>query len=551
MIETIRVIVDNKNYKVSKDTTLLELASEFQKNFKYPIILARVNGHIKELANKVTADSKIEFLDLTSQEGNRTHISGLTYVLVYAIKKLYGRNANAIILHSLDKGIYIETNFELNANKIKAIKDKMNSIIKSAMPITRVTVERFEAIKYFKDIKDYVKVGIMTYNTNSYVTLYRLGNYYNYFYNYMPPSTDKLASFDLTYIDDKGFMLRFPTVYINDKIKPYKHHSGMFEVFNDYRKWSKIMKLENSVDLNKIVSEGKINDIIRIDETLQNNKLLEVARNINEHKNKIKVVLIAGPSSSGKTTTSIKLCTFLQSFGLNPKVLGMDDYFVDRENNPKDKDGNYDYECLEAIDIKLFNDQVEKLLSNKEILTPTYNFITGKKEFKNKMKLQNNDILIIEGIHAIDTHILDNIERNKKFKIYISALTELNIDDHNRVSTTDHRLLRRIIRDNRTRGYDVETTIKNWTSVRNGEEKYIFPYQDEADVTLNSALIYEMGVLKTYVEPLLYSVQDTSPYYEEAKRLIRFLQMFFPIPSDAIPQDSVLREFIGNGCFHD
>lgn len=551
MIETIRVIVDNKNYKVSKDTTLLELASEFQKNFKYPIILARVNGHIKELANKVTADSKIEFLDLTSQEGNRTHISGLTYVLVYAIKKLYGRNANAIILHSLDKGIYIETNFELNANKIKAIKDKMNSIIKSAMPITRVTVERFEAIKYFKDIKDYVKVGIMTYNTNSYVTLYRLGNYYNYFYNYMPPSTDKLASFDLTYIDDKGFMLRFPTVYINDKIKPYKHHSGMFEVFNDYRKWSKIMKLENSVDLNKIVSEGKINDIIRIDETLQNNKLLEVARNINEHKNKIKVVLIAGPSSSGKTTTSIKLCTFLQSFGLNPKVLGMDDYFVDRENNPKDKDGNYDYECLEAIDIKLFNEQVEKLLSNKEILTPTYNFITGKKEFKNKMKLQNNDILIIEGIHAIDTHILDNIERNKKFKIYISALTELNIDDHNRVSTTDHRLLRRIIRDNRTRGYDVETTIKNWASVRNGEEKYIFPYQDEADVTLNSALIYEMGVLKTYVEPLLYSVQDTSPYYEEAKRLIRFLQMFFPIPSDAIPQDSVLREFIGNGCFHD
>ncbi len=551
MMETIKVIIDNKNYKISKDTTLLELSSEFQKNFKYPIILAKVNGHIRELTTKVTADSKIEFLDLTSKEGNRTHISGLTYVLIYAIKKLYGKNANAIILHSLDKGIYIETNFDLTASKIKAIKDKMNSIIKSAMPITKVTVERFEAIKYFKDIKDYVKVGIMTYNTNSYVTLYRLGNYYNYFYNYMPPSTDKIASFDLTYIDDKGFMLRFPTIYINDKIKPYKHHPGMFEVFNDYRKWSKIMGLESSVDLNRIVSEGKVNDLIRIDETLQNNKLLEVARSINDHKNKIKVVLIAGPSSSGKTTTSIKLRTFLQSFGLNPKVLGMDDYFVDRENNPKDKDGNYDYECLEAIDIKLFNDQVEKLLANKEILTPTYNFITGKKEFKNKMKLQNNDILIIEGIHAIDTHILDNIERSKKFKIYISALTELNIDDHNRISTTDHRLLRRIIRDNRTRGYDVETTIKNWASVRNGEEKYIFPYQDEADVTLNSALIYEMGVLKAYVEPLLYSVQDTSPYYEETKRLIRFLQMFFPIPSDAIPQDSVLREFIGNSCFHD
>lgn len=551
MIETIKVTIGNKNYKVSKETTLLELATQFQDNFKYPIILAKVNGYLKELTEKVGDSSKIEFLDLTSREGNRTHISGLTYILIYAIKTLYGKNANAIILHSLDKGIYIETNFTLTANKVKEIKEKMKAIIETAMPITKVTVERFEAIKYFKDIKDLVKVGVMTYNTNSYVTLYRLGNYYNYFYNFMPPSTDRLSSFDLTYINDKGFILQFPTVYMNDKIKPYKHHPGMFEVFNDYRKWSQIMKIETSVDLNRIVSEGNINDLIRIDETLKNNKLLEIARTINEHKNKVKVILIAGPSSSGKTTTSIKLCTFLKSFGLNPKVLGMDDYFVDRENNPKDENGNYDYECLEAIDIKLFNDQVAKLLENKEVLTPTYNFITGKKEYKNKVKLQNNDILIIEGIHAIDPHILDNIERNKKFKIYISALTELNIDDHNRISTTDHRLLRRIVRDNRTRGYNVETTIKSWDSVRKGEEKYIFPYQDEADVTLNSALIYEMGVLKTYVEPLLYSVESTSPYYEEAKRLIRFLQMFFPIPSDAIPQDSVLREFIGNGCFHD
>lgn len=551
MIETLEIKVNGHKYQVSKGVTLEELASQFQKEYRYPIILAKVNNILKELTSEITNPANIEFLDLTSREGNRTHISGLTYVLIYAIKKLYGKNADALVQHSLDKGIYIETNFKLTSSKVAAIKEEMQRIIESDIPITKMTIDRLEAIDYFEKIGEKVKAGVMRYNTNTYITLYRLGNYYNYFYNLMPTSTGKLSAFNLTYIKENGFLLQFPTVYISEKIKPYQPHPGMFEAFQEYRDWAKIMKVENSVDLNRVISTGKISDLIRIDETLQGNRLLMLSRRINENKDKIKIVLLAGPSSSGKTTTSRKLCMFLQSFGLHPKVLSMDDYFVEREENPKDKNGNPDYECLEAIDLKLFDSQLSDLLKGKEVTIPTFNFALGKKEYRDKLTLQSDDIIVIEGIHALDPKILTNIPRENKFKIYISPLTELNMDNQNRISTTDNRLLRRIIRDNRTRGYDVEHTLKSWASVREGEEKYIFPYQDEADYTINSALIYEIGVLKTYVEPLLYSVPNDSPYYEEAKRLINFLRLFLPIPADDIPQDSILREFIGNGCFHD
>lgn len=551
MIETLEIKVNGHKYQVSKGVTLEELASQFQKDYRYPILLAKVNNVLKELTTEITHQANIEFLDLTSREGNRTHISGLTYVLIYAIKKLYGKNADALVQHSLDKGIYIETNFKLTSSKVAAIKEEMQKIVDSDMPITKMTIDRLEAIDYFEKIGEKVKAGVMRYNTNTYITLYRLGNYYNYFYNLMPTSTGKLGAFNLTYIKENGFLLQFPTVYISEKIKPYQPHPGMFEAFQEYREWAKIMKVENSVDLNRVISTGKISDLIRIDETLQSNRLLMLSRRINENKDKIKIVLLAGPSSSGKTTTSRKLCMFLQSFGLHPKVLSMDDYFVEREENPKDENGNPDYECLEAIDLKLFDSQLSDLLKGKEVTIPTFNFALGKKEYRDKLTLQSDDIIVIEGIHALDPKILTNIPRENKFKIYISLLTELNMDNQNRISTTDNRLLRRIIRDNRTRGYDVEHTLRSWASVREGEEKYIFPYQDEADYTINSALIYEIGVLKTYVEPLLYSVPNDSPYYEEAKRLINFLRLFLPIPADDIPQDSILREFIGNGCFHD
>ena len=549
MNETINVKINGKNYEYFKGISLEEISKTFQIERKYPILLAKVNKSIKELTYQVTHDTKIEFLDLTSREGSRTHISGLTFIILYAVKTLYGRNADIVIQHSLDKGIYIETNFDLNEEKVNQIKQEMIRIIASDLDITKLTIDRLEAIKYFKTINDLPKAGVMKYNTNNYITLYRLGNLYNYFYNLMPTSTGRLKDFDLTYIKDNGFILRFPTTYINDHIKEYQHHPHMFEVFKEYRDWARIMNIENSVDLNKIVSSGKINDLIRIDETLQSNRLLNIATMISQNKN-IKVVLMAGPSSSGKTTTSLKLSMYLRSCGLKIRTLSMDDFFKDKEETPLGPDGKPDYECLEAVDLKLFDEKIEHLLNYEEVILPTYNFILGIKEYKTKAKLERNEILVIEGIHGLDSNILTSIPRENKFKIYLSPLTEINMDNHNRVSTSDNRLLRRMIRDNRTRGYGVEKTLEAWAKVRQGEEKYIFPYQDEADVTFNTALIYELGVLKTYVEPLLYSVEAESDYYEEAKRLIDFLRLFLPIPSDAIPDDSILREFIGGGCFN-
>ena len=551
MIELVEVTINNRKYKYNKDTTLQEIAKEFQRDFAYPIVLANVNNTLKELTSTIKKDSIIEFLDLTSREGNRCHINCLTYVMIYAVKKLYGQDADIKVRHSLDKGIYIETSFKLTENKVELIKDMMKSIIKADMPISKVTIERLEAMKYFENNNDFAKAGVMNYNTDNYITLYRLGNMYNYFYSPMPPSTELVKDFDLTYIKDNGLILRFPTVYIKDKIKKYEHHPNMFEVFKECREWAKIIHIENSVDLNRVVSLGKINDLIKIDETLQSNRLLEVAKTINQKRNSLKIVLLAGPSSSGKTTTSRKLCLLLRSFGLNPKVISMDDYFVERTETPKDKNGNYDYECLEALDLKLFDKQMASLLRGEEVVIPTYNFTLGKKEFNKKMQLNQEDIIVIEGIHALDTKILTSIPKERKFKIYISPLTELNIDNHNRISTTDNRLLRRIIRDNRTRNYSVEKTLAQWPSVRKGEEEYIFPFQDEADLIINSATIYEIGVLKTYVEPLLFSVPIESPFYEEAMRLLRFLRLFLPIPADAIPQDAIIREFIGNSYFHD
>ena len=551
MIETIKVNINGQVYNYSKDITINEIYKEHQSKYKYPIILAKVNGRLKELSSQLTDDSTIEFVDLTAKEGNRVHVNGLIFVLQYAVKKIYGPGANILVQHSLDKGVYIQTTFKLTEEKLENIKLVMKEIIKKDIPITKVTIDRIEAKKYFKSIGDETKAGILKYNTNNYITLYRLGNLYNYFYTLMPTSTGVLKDFDLTYIKGNGFILRFPTIYINDKIKKYEHHPNMFGVFEEFKEWAKIINVRNTVDLNKIVSTGKISDLIKMDETLQSNRLLNIAKQINDRKDKVKIVLMAGPSSSGKTTTSRKLCMYLKSFGLNPKAIEMDNYFVEREQTPRDANGKFDFECLEAMDLKLFDKQMSQLLNGEKVLMPTYNFGLGKKEFNETLQLGEKDILIIEGIHALDANLLTNINREKKFKIYISPLTELCMDAHNRISTSDNRLLRRIIRDNRTRDYRVERTLEQWPSVRAGEEKYIFPFQDDADATINSAAIYEFGVLKTYVEPLLYSVESDSPYYEEAKRLLNFLKLFLPIPSESIPADAVVREFIGGSYFHD
>ena len=547
-MDNIKITINDKEFYVKRKTTLAEIANEFQSNYHHPILIAKVNNTLKELNYEITKPKNIEFLDLTSREGNKIHVNALIFILVVSIKELYGAKYDIRVQHSIDKGLYIETNFEITEKRLNDIKEKMNKIIAEERPITKLNVDRLEARDYFSKIGDKAKVNILKYTTNTYITLYKLGEYYDYFYTKMPINTKQVPEFDLTYLQNNGLVLRFPTVYIKNKIKDYENHPNMFRVFNECHAWGELMHIKNAADLNALVSTGKVEELIRISETKQSNELLQLAEKIYNNKD-LKIVLLAGPSSSGKTTTSKKLCMFLRSFGVNPAVISMDDYFVEREETPLNEEGKPDYECLEAVDLKLFDNQIEKILKGEEVVTPTYNFLTGNKEYNNKIKLGNSDVLVIEGIHALDKRVLTNISKNKIFRIYISALTELNIDNHNYISTTDNRLLRRIIRDNKTRGHGVQKTISTWPDVRSGEEKYIFPYQDNADYTFNSALIYEIGVLKTYAEPLLYAVDPSDSCYEEAKRLINFLGFFLPIPADAIPKDSILREFVGGSFF--
>lgn len=547
-MDNIKITINDKEFYVKRKTTLAEIANEFQSNYHHPILIAKVNNTLKELNYEITKPKNIEFLDLTSREGNKIHVNALIFILVVSIKELYGAKYDIRVQHSIDKGLYIETNFEITEKRLNDIKEKMNKIIAEERPITKLNVDRLEARDYFSKIGDKAKVNILKYTTNTYITLYKLGEYYDYFYTKMPINTKQVPEFDLTYLQNNGLVLSFPTVYINDQIKDYENHPNMFRVFNECHAWGELMHIKNAADLNALVSTGKVEELIRISETKQSNELLQLAERIYNNKD-LKIVLLAGPSSSGKTTTSKKLCMFLRSFGVNPAVISMDDYFVEREETPLNEEGKPDYECLEAVDLKLFDNQIEQILKGEEVVTPTYNFLTGNKEYNNKIKLGNSDVLVIEGIHALDKRVLTNISKNKIFRIYISALTELNIDNHNYISTTDNRLLRRIIRDNKTRGHGVQRTISTWPDVRSGEEKYIFPYQDNADYTFNSALIYEIGVLKTYAEPLLYAVDPSDSCYEEAKRLINFLGFFLPIPADAIPKDSILREFVGGSFF--
>lgn len=549
MIDSISITIDNKKIEVSKGTTLLELSKMVQEYYDLPIILAKVDDQYKELSFVLLNDAKVDFLTLKDRQGNRAYVSGLVYMLVYAARRIL-RNNELTVQHSIDKGLYVSTKKKITQEQVALLKEEMKNIVKLNLPIEKLNVNRIDAIDYFEKINDFSKKELLKYNTNSFITLYKLGNMYNFFFSFMPVETRCLERFDLKYLNENGFVLLYQTVYMKDGIKKYEHYKMMFDVFRDFHDWASIMGIDRVPSLNRYVSSGNIGDLIRMDETLQCNKLLDIAAEIYNKKSSIKVVLIAGPSSSGKTTTCNKLCMYLRSFGLNPKTISMDNYFVDREKTPKNSDGSYDFECLEAVDTELFDKQVQDIIDGKTVTTPVFDFVLGKPNFNGEViTLGKNDILIIEGIHGLNPEILKDIPKKNKYRIYISPLTCLNLDSHNRISTTDNRLLRRIIRDNKHRGNSVEATLEKWPSVRKGEEKNIFPYQDQADVIFNSALIYEFGVLKTYVEPLLYSVDIDSPYYEEAKRLINVLKMFLPIPSEDIPKDSILREFIGGGCF--
>ncbi len=547
----IKTKINNKTFSYKEKTKLKEIAQEHQESFQYPILIAKVNNTLQELNQPIMENCEIEFLDCTSRIGNRIYQKGLIYLLTYAIKECFGTDKRITVSHAIDKSMYVIPNFEISEEILKTITKKMNEIAKEDLPIEKITVKRTDAIEYYRKQKEYSKADILLYNTNTYVTLYKLGNQYNYFYSKLPITTKVFTKFKLQYLNEKGFILQTPISYLNGKVTEYIHHEKMFAAFSDYAEWMDLVNIKTASDVNKMATTDDIKDVIRMSEALYNNQLLYLAKNIYEEKELIKMVLIAGPSSSGKTTTSRKLALYFKGFGLNPKVISVDDYFKERLETPKKENGKYDFESLAALDLDLFNDHMAKLLSGEEITMPTFDFVTGTKSFNKKLKLEKDDIIIIEGLHCLNEELTSSVAKENKFKIYISPLTQLNIDNHNRVSSSDTRLLRRIARDHRTRGYSVAETIESWNEVRIGEEIYVFPFQDEADYIINTANVYELGVLKVYVEPLLYTIDHDSKYYEDAKRLLNLLRLFLVIPDKYVPDDAILREFIGDGYYHD
>lgn len=546
-MDFVNVKINDKTYIYKKGTTIEEVSRQFSINYKYPILISYVDNRLVELNKVLEKDCSLSFIDCSSITGSRIYVKGLIFLLMCAIKELYGYNYSFKVCHSIDKGVRIRCLFDLTEEKLEEIKNKMIELVNLNLPIKKCIVKRKEAINYFKQTTNTSVANNYYYTTSNYVTLYKLNNMYGYFYSQMPINTKVFKSFALKYLGNNEFVLQYPT--LNGEIPSYIEHKKITEAFNKNYKSAKKLNIFTSSDINRIIAEGKINDIITLNEVIANNELLDLARQIAEQSSRVKVVLIAGPSSSGKTTTSRKLSMFLNTFGLNPKPISLDDYFLPREETPKLPNGDYDFESLRAIDIDLFNNQLKKLLNNEEVIIPTFNFKTGIPEFNKSLKLNDNDIIIIEGLHCLNEELTKSIPKENKYKVYVSPLTDLNVDNYNMVSTSDNRLLRRMVRDNRTRGYSAEYTIKTWSRVRDGEEKYVFPYQEEADFVVNSALIYEIGALRQYAEPLLYNIDINSPYYEEARRLLRFLNMFLVVPTENIPKESILREFIGGSYF--
>lgn len=534
-------------------TTLLEISKSFQKYFNYPVLVARVDNEMADLSEKVNHNCSVDFYDRSSSIGNSVYSRSLYFMLVLAVKRVLGSNTDVIVEHSIDKGVYCEIiGADVDKPIISKIENQMLQIVQEGYLFTKVNVSRYDTIKYFKKLNRMDKVKALKYISNSYITLYRLDDLYDYLYSEMVYSTRELDEFKLTYIRDNGFVLSYPDIYNPECTLDYVHHKKMYDTFLDYTKWGRILEIDNAADLNELVSTGKYDNLIRLSEAYYNSQLSRIADDIYKYKNDIKIVLIAGPSSSGKTISAKKLEIYLQSHGLKTHQISLDDYFHNRDDTPKDENGDYDFESIRAIDIELFNQHLSKLLNKERVLLPEFNFVNGTREYKNKwLQLGDNDILVIEGLHGLNEELTQSIEKKHKYKIYISTLTQLNIDIHNRVHTTDTRKLRRIVRDNKYRGYNAADTLKMWPSIRDGEEKYIFQYQDEADIIVNSALVYELGVLKTYAEPLLFSVDENDEVYPEALRLINFLRGFLPIPSDNVPNDSILREFIGGSCFNE
>lgn len=553
MAEICNVTVGGELKQYNEGISYTEIAKDFQDQYDSPIVLVLKNGKLTELFKKVTSDCKIEFLTTKTSPGIEAYRRSATLIMLKAFYDVVGnKNINKIsVQYSLSKGYYCTLNskVKLNQELLDKVKIRMNEIVADNAQINKRTIGTTSAIDLFNRHRMYDKEKLFKYRRASKVNIYSLKGFEDYFYGYMVPNTGYVKYFDL-FLYDEGFVLQLPTKENPNVVPEFKPQKNLFNVLKESEKWSETLKIDTVGALNEQISQGNIKDIILVAEALQEKKIAEIATMIAESKDK-KFIMIAGPSSSGKTSFSHRLSIQLKANGLNPHPIGVDDYFINRDITPRDENGNYNFEVLEALDVEQFNKDMLELLDGKTIKMPTYNFITGKREYKgNTLTLGKDDILVIEGIHGLNDKLSYALPKNSKFKIYISALTQLNIDEHNRIPTTDGRLIRRMVRDARTRGISAEETIARWQSVRNGEESYIFPFQEEADVMFNSALIYELSVLKQFAEPLLFGIPSTSPEYVEAKRLLKFLDYFLGVNTEDIPNNSLVREFVGGSCFN-
>ncbi len=543
------ITVLGEKIELTKSTTLLELSKKFQSYFSNEIILAKVNNRLSDLSEIIYPenDCRIEFLDISNPNGYRTYQRSVVFLLIYAIKLLCGEKTRVIIEHSINKNYYCEIDsVPVTPNLLRQIEKKMYEVIDQNIPIQKLSVPIDSALTIMKRFCD--NDSRFKYNRNSNLNLYKLNWYYDYYYGPMLPSTAYIKKFFL-HTKLNGFVVQFPLFNKPYEFEEIQPNEKVSQVFLEYSHWLKILNLQTLSSLNEIICKGKSKELIYLSEALHENKIVNIATKICESNKKI--ILIGGPTSSGKTTFAHRLSLQLRVNGKKPHIISIDDYFLNRDDSPLDENGEHDFERLEALNVKQLNDDLVNLLNGKIVELPRYNFVSGLSEKSNRfIKLNDDDILIMEGIHGLNEKLTASIPKDYKFKIFVSALAQLNIDDHNRISTTDTRLVRRIVRDNQFRNFDAKSTINIWRTVLRGENNYIFPYQEEADMFFNSALVYEMSALKQFALPLLFDISADNSEYTEANRLIRFMNSFLTVNTKYIPQNSILREFIGGSCFY-
>lgn len=548
---TVTIKGEKKQYP--HGTTYEDIAADYQSEYENMIVAVAANGNIRELFKKVTRDCELQFFTMKDDVGYKTYVRTATMLFLKGVFDLFGNETaqDCRVQFAVGHGSFIDPQGRIPATVENAekIKQKMQEAVERKLPFMKRSYQMDDAMELFREqgMKD--KEKLFRYRRSSFVNIYEIEGYYDYYYGYMMPNAGYVKWFDVMAYDD-GFMLLLPTKKKPTEVEPFSERRMLYETLKESENWGRKVGIETVGDLNDQICSGSLSEMILVQEAEQERKIGEIAKDIVNRGN-VKFVMIAGPSSSGKTSFSHRLSIQLRTMGKVPHPIALDDYFVNREFTPRDENGDYNFECLEAIDIKKFNEDMMCLLAGERVELPSFNFKTGRREYNGKYKqLGADDILVIEGIHGLNDKTSYALPAESKYKIYISALTNINVDEHNRISTTDGRLLRRMVRDARTRGADARRTIEMWPSVRKGEEENIFPYQEDADAMFNSVLIYELAVLKQFAEPLLFQIPKNVPEYFEAKRLLKFLDYFLGVSSENLPNNSICREFVGGSCFN-